>query len=478
MTGRAVTGLWTAASAAAAIGVEPGAPWAATGVSIDSRSLAPGDLFVALSGPNHDGHDFVLAALAAGAAAALVERPVAGLPPGAPVLPVADTLGALEALGRAGRRRAATVIGITGSVGKTGTRSMLQAALAPSGATVGSRRSLNNQYGVPLTLARIPSGTRYAVLELGMSAPGEILRLARLARPDVAVITAIAPAHLETLGSLDRIARAKAEILAPLAAGATAILPAEGPGRAVLAAAAAGRPELRVLTFGEAAAADAVLLQAAPGPESTRIRARILGRECVWRLAAAGRHWARNSLAVQLALGTVGADPAPANRALAGWQAPAGRGAAERVGGAAGFWLIDDSYNANPASMAAALARLAEAEPAAGPAGRGRRVAFLGDMLELGPGEEALHAELASLPCFHRLDAVHLCGRRMRALHRRLPAGVRGDWVSGAAGLADRAPALVAAGDVVLVKGSNAFGAGVIASALRATGDGDDGGDG
>ncbi len=466
-----MTALWTSVEAARAVGGTSRAEWRAEGVSIDSRTLAPGDLFVALRGPNHDGHDHAASALARGAAAVMLDRPAPGVSDGAPVLAVDDTLDALQALGRAARPRAGTLVGITGSVGKTGTRSMLEAALRPSGPTVASERSLNNHWGVPLTLARIPRNTRYAVIEMGMNAAGEIRRLSSLARPDVAVVTAIAPAHLSAFGTLERIAEAKAEIFEHLAEGGVAVIPDRCPGQDRLARAAAARAGT-VWTFGESDEADARLVQVSTRGGATAVRAVVLGAECAWRLGAPGRHWAQNSLAVQLALRAAGADAGRATCALAAWRIPAGRGAAESVSMSPGkseeaFLLIDDSYNANPASMKAALERLAEAAPESGPLGPGRRIAFLGDMLELGPEEERLHAGLSSLAAVRALDAMHLCGPRMRALHDSLPPEVRGGWEADAESLAERAPGLVRPGDVVLVKGSNGARCGAIASALR-----------
>ena len=466
-----MTPLWSSESAESAAGGVARASWQATGVSIDTRTLAPGDLFVALRGPNHDGHDFAAEALERGAAAVMVERRAAGIPPGAPALEVDCTARALEALGHAARSRARTVVGITGSVGKTGTRSMLEAALRPSGSTIASERSLNNHIGVPLTLSRIPDGTRFAVIEMGMSGFGEIRDLSRLARPDIAVITAIAPAHLAALGSLERIAEAKAEIFEFIADGGTAIIPDACAGQDLLAGAAARSGASRIWTFGESSAADARLLRSAVRNGATAVSARILGEDCAYRLGAPGRHWARNSLSVQLVLRAAGANCGRAVCSLAEWCVPAGRGAAEWIGSANrpshGFTLIDDSYNANPVSMAAALERLAEEPIHSGSSGLGRRVAFLGDMLELGQDEYQLHAGLASLAAFKMLDAVHLCGPRMRALHEGLPPAIRGGWEADADRLAVNAPRLVRPGDVVMVKGSNGARTGVIAAALR-----------
>ena len=300
--------LWSSKDAADATGGVARGTWEASGVSIDSRTVSEGDLFIALHGPNHDGHDFVKDALAKGAAAAMVESRATGLPGSIPALEVESTLRALERLGQAARERADSVIAVTGSVGKTGTRSMLETALRPSGPTAASERSLNNHFGVPLTLARIAPGTRYAVVEMGMSGFGELRSLSRLARPDVAIVTAIAPAHLEAFGSLERIAEAKAEVFESLAADGTAIIPDSCAGRELLAEGAAQSAASRVWTFGESASAHARLLQTAVRNGATAVSARVLGEDFAYRLGAPGRHLARNSLAVQLALRAVGAD--------------------------------------------------------------------------------------------------------------------------------------------------------------------------
>ena len=462
--------LWNSEEAAAASGGEAGGAWQAGGVSIDTRSLAPGDLFIALTGPNHDGHDFVAEAFARGAAAAMVSRAPDGAGIG-PLLRVQDTQRALVDLGRAARGRAPSlqVVGVTGSVGKTGTKNMIAAALTPSGKVVHSARSLNNEIGVPLTLARIPSDARYAVVEMGTSAAGEIAAHTALVRPGIALVTAIAPAHMESFGTLESVARAKSEIFLGLEADGVAIVPAAGPGHEILFQRAQESAAAQVLRFGGDGEADAVALRVCVGADATAVQARICGREVAYRIGAPGRHLANNSLAALLAVGAAGADLARGCCALAAWTAPDGRGTRERIhlsrGGS--FVLVDDSYNANPTSMEAALEGLA-AQPS--DSGNGRRIAFLGDMLELGSEEDRYHAGLAGLDAMQNIDLVYACGPRMRRLYEALPIARRGGWDACAGQLAARAPQLVRAGDVAMVKGSNGARVFKVAAALRGAG--------
>lgn len=463
--------LWAAPAAAAATGGAGRGDWRATGISIDSRSLDPGDLFVALRGPSHDGHDHVPDAFERGACAAMVERPVGG----GPQLVVADCLEALGALGRAALARAGELklVGVTGSVGKTGTKDMLVAALAPSGGVAASRRSLNNHIGVPLTLARIPPDARYGVLELGANAPGEIASLVAGVPLRVAIVTAIAPAHLEGFGSIEGVARAKAEIFEGVVEGGTAVLPVDSGQYSLLLDCASRRPHLSVRGFGRAENADGRLARVSVSDEGTAVMARVNGAEIAFRIGAPGEHLAGNALAALLAVDSLGADIARACCALSGWSEPPGRGNRERVPLATGeFLLVDDSYNANPASMRAALEGLAAVDPGEGASGRrGRRLAFLGDMLELGGRERDYHEALAGIDAMERVDLVYLCGPRMRALHDALPAHRRGGWWDSADKLARRAPETVRAGDVAMVKGSNGAGVRVVAEALRRRGD-------
>jgi UDP-N-acetylmuramoyl-tripeptide--D-alanyl-D-alanine ligase len=470
-----VTSLWTHLDAAAATGGTATRPFAATGVSIDTRSLAPGDLFVALAAAR-DGHDFVSDALARGAAAALVSRIPEGVPAEAPLLVVPDVLQALAALGAAARARtAARVVAITGSVGKTSTKDMLRAVLSGQGATHAAEASYNNHWGVPLTLARMPADAAFAVIEIGMNHPGEIAPLSRLARPHVAVITTVAPAHLAAFDSIDGIAHEKAAIMAGLEPGGTAILPDDIATFPILAAAAPAGA--RIVTFA-GDTADWRLTQATVTPDATIAHAAHNGADLLFKVLTPGRHFARNALAVLAVADALGLDPALAACDLGIWQPPAGRGQRERIVldriDDAGFDLIDDAFNANPASMKAALDLLAVCQPqdGVGRVGRGRRIAILGDMLELGPTEGDLHAAIAREPALSSVTLVHCVGPLMRGLHAALPRAMRGEWVATAPELAARARSLVDAGDVVLVKGSKGIKVSLLVDALRKLGQG------
>ncbi len=460
--------LWTAAEAAAATGGRAVGEWAATGVSIDTRSLVPGDLFVALSDAR-DGHDFVAEALGRGAAAAMVARIPEGVAADAPLLVVDDTLNGLTALGRAGRARAqARVIAVTGSVGKTSAKDMLRAMLGACGNVHAAEASYNNHWGVPLTLSRLDPAAEFAVIEIGMNHPGEIGPLARLARPHVALITTIAPAHLAAFDDLAAIAREKAAIFEGLEPGGTGVINADLDTTAMLAAAAP-----RALRFGQADGAHFRLTGVQLAGDVTIVEAQADGAPLLFKIGAAGRHFAMNALGCLAAARAAGADTARCALALAGWHPPGGRGRREHLRldpvEDAGFELIDDAYNANPASVGAALEVLAAAAPrdGVGRVGHGRRIAILGDMLELGPGETALHAALAEHPAMARIDLVHCIGSRMAHLWHALPQAQRGELVETPEALCADAKRLVDAGDVVLVKGSKASGAARVVDALR-----------
>jgi UDP-N-acetylmuramoyl-tripeptide--D-alanyl-D-alanine ligase len=464
-----MSALWTAAEAAAATGGQASRDWAATGVSIDTRTLEPGDLFVALTAAR-DGHDFVGQALAQGAAAAMVARIPDGVAPDAPLLIVPDVLAGLTALGAAGRARMrGRVIAVTGSVGKTSTKEMLRVMLGRPGVVHASQASYNNHWGVPLTLARMPATTDFAVLEIGMNHRHEIAPLARLARPHVALITTIAPAHLEALGSLEAIAEEKADIFAGLEPGGTAVWP-EGlttsPILRTRAEAAGGAS----LPFGPGAAWHLTEVRATA--EATVAEAAAGGQPVLLKLPGAGRHFALNALGALAAATAAGADLALAALDLAHWAPPGGRGARRHVtldpAEGAGFELIDDAYNANPASLGAALEMLAAIRPE----GRGRRIAILGDMLELGPDEAALHAALADHPAMGGVDRVHCVGPRMAHLWSALPPARRGRKAETAEALAEQAPGLVRPGDIVLVKGSKASRVAIVVDALVKLGQG------
>ena len=436
-----------------------------SGLSIDTRTIGGGEAFFAIQGDVRDGHDFVPAALDAKAGLAVVaseKRKTFAVD--APLLVVTDVLQGLTDLARASRARTeAKIIAVTGSVGKTGTKEALRLALAKSGATHASIASYNNHWGVPLSVARMPQNTQFGVFEIGMNHAGEITPLTRLVRPHVAIVTTVEPVHLEYFGSVEAIADAKAEIFLGLEPGGAAVLNRDNGqfSRLQRAAKAAGA---RIVSFGEHADADARLLQASLHADSSAVQADILGTEVTYKLGAPGRHVVQNSLAVLAAASLAGADLALTALALASLEAPTGRG--QRVtlslpGGGSAL-LIDESYNANPASMRAALAVLGQA-----PIGRnGRRIAVLGDMLELGSASPDLHRGLAEPVLAHDLDLVFCAGPMMQSLWDALPSERRGGYAETAAALEPHVIAAVADGDAVMVKGSLGSKMGPIVKAL------------
>ncbi len=450
-----MTPLWTIDAMARAMSAErSGAlPQSVSGLSIDTRTIAPGDAFFAIQGDNRDGHQFVGAALAAKAGVAVIAADRRGdVPADAPLLVVRDVLQGLRDLAAAARARTqAKVIAVTGSVGKTGTKEALRLALAKDGETHASVASYNNHWGVPLSLARCPAGARYAVLEMGMNHAGEIEPLSRLARPHVAIITTIAPVHLEFFGSLTKIADAKAEIFLGLQPGGAAVINRDIAQFAHLKRLAQAAGVGRIVSFGEHARSDAKLTKCALHPTCSTVQANILGTALTYKIGAPGKHLVRNSLAVLAAAELVGADLALAALALAEFTAPSGRGAPVEIdppGGSA--LLIDESYNANPASVDAALDLLGQTP--VGP--HGRRIAVLGDMLELGPKGKALHRALAAPITANAVDLVFCCGPLMQSLWQALPASRRGGYAEDSAALEAQVLPAVRGGDVIMVKGS------------------------
>ena len=435
------------------------------GISIDSRTLVKGDAFFAIKGENRDGHDFVEGALKAGAGLAVLEREQRDRFAGAPLLIVPDVLEALRDLARAARARmSAKVIAVTGSVGKTSTKEALRLALSAEGETHASIASYNNHWGVPLSLARCPTGAKYAVFEIGMNHSGEITPLTQLVRPHVGIITGIEPVHLEYFGSLEKIADAKAEIFSGIEPGGAVVLNRDNAQYERLATAARAVHIDRVVSFGEHAAADARLMQFSLQADGSTVEARILGQSVTYKVGAPGRHLVLNSLAVLAAVSLAGADLALAALALNNLKPASGRGARTMLsvpGGKA--LLIDESYNANPASMRAAIALLGGA-----PVGkRGRRIAVLGDMLELGPAGAELHRALADAIETAEIDLVFCSGPLMHALWEALPSRARGGYAETAAGLEPTVLAAVQAGDAVMVKGSLGSRMGPIVRALE-----------
>ncbi|MGX9855993.1 UDP-N-acetylmuramoyl-tripeptide--D-alanyl-D-alanine ligase [Limimaricola variabilis] len=468
--------LWSAADAAEATGGRATTGWVATGVSIDTRTIRPGDLFVALAAAR-DGHDFVAQALDKGAAAALVSRIPEGVDPGAPLLIVDEVLPALERLGMAGRARTkAKVAAITGSVGKTSTKEMLRAALEGQGKVHAAEASYNNHWGVPLTLARMPADTDFAVIEIGMNHPGEIAPLARMARPHVAMVTTVAAVHLEAFENVEGIAREKASIFEGLEPGGCAVVNGDLPTSPILRAAARAAGA-RIVGFGAGVSNHHRLREAHLRDGATVGRARLWRTEVALKVATEGRHFMLNALGVIAVAQAMGADRARAICNLSAWAPPAGRGTRETVvldpaREGETLELIDDAFNANPTSLSASLAVLAASTPrdGVGRVHRGRRIAILGDMLELGPQEHEMHAAMADDPAIAAIRTVHCVGPRMRALHAALPAERRGRWVERAEELLPDLARLVDSGDVVLVKGSKGSQVSRLVDAIRKLG--------
>jgi UDP-N-acetylmuramoyl-tripeptide--D-alanyl-D-alanine ligase len=518
--------LWTVQTIVEATGaVRAGAlPDAITGISIDSRSIKAGDAFFAIKGDTLDGHDFVAAALKGGAGLAVVARdslhrighslprgdaafplprlrgrvgegelhggdsrtgPLPDPPPqagegkvgvasrgghdrwvaaDAPLLIVDDVLAALRDLARAARARSqARIVAVTGSVGKTSTKEALALALRSDGETHASTASFNNHWGVPLSLARLPLSARYGVFEIGMNHPGEITPLVRMVRPHIAIVTAIEPVHLEFFDSVAAIADAKAEIFLGIEPDGAAVINRDNPHYERLKRHAREAGVHRVVSFGENARADARLIKCALQADSSTVEAKILGLPVTYKIGAPGRHLVMNSLAVLAAAHLAGADLARAALALAQQAPAAGRGTRITLALPEGPALvIDESYNANPTSMRAALALLGQAQTAPG----GRRIAVLGDMLELGRTGEELHAALADSIRDNAVDLVYCAGPLMAALWQALPSAVRGGYASSAAELEPQVVAAVRSGDAIMVKASAGSRMGPIVKAL------------
>ena len=445
-----MSALWTSDEIAAATGGTASQPFEATGVTFDSREVQPGDLFVAMPGTVYDGHRFVDGAFAAGAAGAIVSQPVSG-----PHVLVEDTFAALQALGRASRERSrATIFGVTGSVGKTSTKEALYAALERNrpGKVHRSVKSYNNHTGVPLSLARMPRDCDYAVFEMGMNNAGEIAALVRQVRPNVALITAIAPAHIENLGSEEAIADAKAEIFQALEPEGVAIVPNDTPHRDRLVKTARRHAD-RIVTFGGGDADVHAVHAVAAESGGSLISAALLERELTFTISQRGEHWVSNSLAVLAAVEAIGEDVARAGLALADMGGLKGRGERHRIeidGGE--LLLIDESYNANPASMAATLKSLGVERDV------GRRIAVLGPMRELGEHSAALHAGLAPAVRDANVDRLILIGDEMRPLAEKVVGRVSLDLVLSVDEATDELTRIVRPGDAVLVKASNSVG--------------------
>lgn len=444
--------LWTASEVAAAVKGRALADFAATGVSIDTRKIAKGDLFVALQGPNFDGHTYIAAALKAGAAGVIAHRLPDDVAKDAPVVLAADTLQALQDLGAAARNRSnAKFVAVTGSVGKTSTKEALKTVLSAQGRTFASEGNLNNHWGAPLSLARMPRDTEIGIFELGMNHADEIRPLAKMVRPHAAIITTVEAVHIEFFDSVAGIADAKAEILEGLESGGTAILPKDNEHFSRMAARAKALGVKHIVGFGADAASDVRLISCVTKPDGNEAAADVFGARIEFATGLAGRHQAINALSVLAAVQAIGCDVAKAARDLSAAKALKGRGYREAIALKDGsFTLIDESYNASPAAMRAAFAVLSGLPIAAG----GRRVAILGDMRELGKEGPALHRGLKDDLVAAGIDVAFLTGPLMAELFALLPEKIRGGHTPDSLAMAAVAPKAIRANDIVLVKGS------------------------
>jgi UDP-N-acetylmuramoyl-tripeptide--D-alanyl-D-alanine ligase len=471
-----VSALWTSDEVARALSpIAMSAPFEANGVTFDSRAVADGDIFFALSGETTDGHAFVADALNRGAVAAVVSREMMGA--AHKLIRVPDTMKALVALGRAGRRRStARIASVTGSVGKTSTKDSLRAILSAQAPTSASTASFNNHVGVPVSLARLSRDARYGVFEIGMNHPGEIEPLARQVEAHVGVITNVEAAHIGHMGSEEAIADEKACLFAGMRPGAVAVLNRDNRHYERLVHHARAFGVAKVVGFGRHEAAEARLVACRLQDSGSDVEALIGNRRIEYRLGAAGEHWVLNSLAALAAAEALGADLAQAAATLATVKALPGRGARRWLkfgqGSEAGkVELLDESYNANPASMRAMLAVLARTEPAPG----GRRLLAMGDMRELGEHADALHAGLADAVAASGASQVFLCGPHMKALWHKLAAAQKGVHRPESAALAGEVVNALRAGDVIAIKGSLGSKMKAVVDAVVAASDGETG---
>lgn len=458
--------IWTSKEASQATGGKTSGEWKVSAISIDSRTVQEGDLFVALSGDNGDGHAYVQMAIEKGATAALVSQNIENVDQDK-LLVVEDTLKAMQDLAHAARTRtSAKVIGITGSVGKTGTKEMLATAFSSQGQTHASIKSYNNHWGVPFTLSNMHAGTDYGVFEMGMNHADEITPLSQMVKPDIAIITTISPVHIGNFDDgLEGIVRAKAEIFDGMKEGSVAVLNADIEQFDTLKKYAEDK-DVKVYNFGESDTADAKIVDCLEAANGTRVKAEILGEKISFNLQIPGRHIACNALAALLAVKLAGADVQKAAKALATQEAIIGRGKREYIDSGVKdnpITLIDESYNASPSAMNAAFKVLALVDPGRG----GRRIAVLGDMLELGQGSADMHADLALPLKAANVDLVYTCGKYMKKLNEALPANQRGEHKDNSEDLAQIVPDVLIPGDVVMVKGSLGSKMGLVVEALR-----------
>lgn len=453
--------IWTAAEIAEATQGNAQGDWSVKGISIDSRAIEKDDLFIALKA-GRDGHEFVNNAIKTGASGALVSE-LSHINPHSPIVQVDDTMVALENLGAASRRRAvlARRIAITGSVGKTTVKELTAAALSASGKTHKSVKSYNNHWGVPLTLARMPKDARFGVFEIGMNHAGEISRLSPQVRPHVAAITTVAPVHIEHFGTIDAIADAKAEIFLGVETGGSVLLPADNPSYKRLIARARDVEGIKIHSFGASIDADARILKVQNYGKYRMASANIFGEEVEWRINEPGDHWLHNGLCALGIVALAGGEVEAAASVLSNFSALDGRGSVKDIhlfeGGF--FTLVDEAYNANPTSVSAAISALQQRE------GK-RRIAVLGDMLELGSEENQYHAALLEPILKSHIDLVFCSGPRMKYLWDALPVNIKGGYSDNSRDLAPLVVATAQDGDVIMIKGSNGSHMNVVVAAL------------
>ncbi len=446
--------LWTSGDIAKITGGTATGNFEAMGVSIDTRTLKTGDIYIALKGESLDGHDYVESAFKAGATAALVKKDFQAKDPSWTLVHVDDTLKALEDLGKAARARATgKIIGVTGSAGKTGTKEMLLIALSALGKSYASKKSFNNHWGVPLSLSNLPPDADYGIFEMGMNHAGELEKLTAQVRPHIAIVTTVEAAHIENFKNVDAIADAKAEIFTGMDKNGIAILNNDNPHHARLKNAAEAVGISRILSFGEEEKTDAHLVDCTLHADSSKVTADISGERVKYKLNVPGKHIVINSLAALLAVRAAGGDLQTAVEAIKNSEPVEGRGNRLTVtmeDGQPPVIIIDESYNANPASMRASFSVFEMVAPK----GAGRRIAVLGDMLELGRDGPRLHAELANPLLKAKTDLLFCCGPQMDALYQTLPEHWRGGHAPDSKALAELVTQAVQPGDVILVKGS------------------------
>lgn len=464
-----MTTIWNASDIATATNGKTEGSWTATSVSIDTRTLQPGALFVALPGTKVDGHDHVAAAIAAGAVAALVSKPVAGVD-AAKLVIVKDVERALQQLGAFARLRSnAKFIGITGSVGKTGAKEMLAAALNAIGKVDATKGNLNNHLGVPLTLANLPLDIDYAILEMGMNHVGEISPLSHWAKPHVSLITTVEAVHIEYFNSVSEIADEKSAIFDGMGGQGIAVLNADNPHFQRMKKHAEAKGLDRILSFGMATGANCRLLGYRIDDTHSRIDAQIAGTDVSYRLGTIGKHWALTSVAVLAIVDALNGDLAKAAQALEYFVEPKGRGQIKKLSVKGGYLrLIDDTYNASPVSVKGAIEKVAEMRAASG---KVRTVVVLGDMLELGEHAEEMHVGLVPTLVNNQMDLVFAAGTFMEKMYLALPESMRGAYRKTSRELAPIVVEQMRANDLILVKGSRGSQMDIVARAIEENAD-------